>query len=300
MPSLNDRTRRNRVSFRRVSIFNFLSARRNAKNDSENKEDVKDHDKPKSGRESQSQTAQDRHHHPHHLRYHSRAPPLSSNPVHGGEPQLRLPSWSSSNQQEDRIPIGVASSSAESPSSAKHVRLDDATRQKLFANDESRRAAARRKKEREEHGVREVRANEAARIIYASCMAGRRVQKRRARARRLMDPAGTARDGAALRVERSGSGPVSGPDRTAGNADPFPDLYWRAWGHAIPPGLEMDPCGEMWEDVVEEKEKQVGQGGFDGASPSGGGRKRGAASRRRTTRRLQALGWSGLGNGISE
>ncbi|KAL2175102.1 uncharacterized protein P884DRAFT_271676 [Thermothelomyces heterothallicus CBS 202.75] len=272
MPPLNDDIGRSRVSFRRASILNFLNTHKNSKTDSENQEDGNGHDQPESGHQSKSQAAQGWHHHPHHLRHHSAAPPLSSNPVHSGPPQLQLPSWSSNNLQEDRIPTDATSNPAESRSSARDVKLDEPIWRKLFDNDENRRAAARRKKEEEENHVRESRANEAARIIYASCMAGHRVQRRRARARRLMDLAGTVRDGTAVQGERSDA--VRRLGRSAEKADPFPDLYWRTWGRAIPPGLEMDPFGEMWEDGVEEKGEQAGRGNFDGTSPPHGGRKR--------------------------
>lgn len=113
-----------------------------------------------------------------------------------------------------------------------------------------------------------------------------------------MDRAVMVRDGTALLADRPG--PVRILDRSARYMDPFPDLYWRAWGHAIPPRLEMDPCGEIWEDVIEEKGEQVRSEGLDGASPPEGGRRKSAALRRRATRRVQALGWSSLGDGIGE
>jgi hypothetical protein len=104
--------------------------------------------------------------------------------------------------------------------------------------------------------VRVFKANEAARIIKASCMAGSRIRKRKHVTKRILEHVSVneQRDGRAVnnnkatmsrgRAHRAEQ--VRKLGQLSANIDPYPELYWRLWDGDIPTGLEMKPTGELW------------------------------------------------------
>lgn len=113
--------------------------------------------------------------------------------------------------------------------------------------------------ERKAEEVRAFKANEAARIIRASCMAGSRIRKRRHQTKRILEHVSVneRRDGRAVsnnkatttisRSRAHRAEQVRKLGQFSANIDPYPELYWRLWDGDIPAGLEMNPAGELWE-----------------------------------------------------
>ncbi|KAH6840991.1 hypothetical protein B0I37DRAFT_357822 [Chaetomium sp. MPI-CAGE-AT-0009] len=111
---------------------------------------------------------------------------------------------------------------------------------------EDREVVERRKADE----ARAFKANEAARIIRASCMAGARVRKREEGAKRIPGEH-DGREVAGSASAHGGLGHRAVQARKLGqftaSIDPYPGLYWCLWDKDIPVGLEIKPAGELWE-----------------------------------------------------
>ncbi|KAL2142470.1 hypothetical protein VTI28DRAFT_1118 [Corynascus sepedonium] len=307
MPPSNHGTGRGQKLSRRASILDLFKARKGNRNNNRDQEDNNSDDRAEFHHQLRTETVDSQHHHAHHRRPHSPALPLSSNPVDGGSHQPQLLPWSNDNLQKGATRNAAASDQAKLSCPAMDVKLNETTGRNLLRdgryNDRKNKKAAARNKtgeDKEEYDwIREAKANEAARIIYASCMAGNRIRKRRGRVRRLVDLATTpSRETDHSQVERNEAFDMLLRRSHAGNTDPFPELYWRAWNKALPLDLEMDRHGEKWEDNEHVRRKElVG----DGSSSSlDDGKKKGASLGRWAVRRMQSFSLSGLGDGSRE
>ncbi|KAK4249785.1 hypothetical protein C7999DRAFT_12375 [Corynascus novoguineensis] len=258
MPPSNHGTGRDRKPSRRASILDLFKARKSNRNNNRDQEENNDDDRAESHHQLQTETVDGQHHHAHHRRPQSPALPLSSNPVDGSPPRLQLLPWSNDNLKKGVTRSAAVSNQAKPCCPAADVKLNGTTGRNLsgaggYNGRKNKKATARNKtgEDKEEYdSIREAKANEAARIMYASCMAGNRVRKRRGRARRLVDLATTpSRKTEHSQAERNESFDMLLLRRSrAGNTDPFPELYWRAWNKALPLDLEMDRHGEKWEE----------------------------------------------------
>ncbi|KAL2195061.1 hypothetical protein P885DRAFT_62311 [Corynascus similis CBS 632.67] len=304
MPPSNHGTGRGQKLSRRASILDLFKACKGNRNNNRDQEDNNSDDRAKFHHQLRTETVDSQHHHAHHRRPHSPVLPLSSNPVDGGSPQPQLLPWSNDNLQKGATRNIAASDQAKLSCPAMDVKLNETTGRNLLRdgryNDRKNKKAAARNKtgeEKEEYDwIREARANEAARIMYASCMAGNRIRKRRGRVRRLVDLATTpSRETEHSQVERNEAFDMLLRRSHAGNTDPFPELYWRAWNKALPLDLEMDRHGEKWEDNEQVRRKELV--GDESSSSLDDGGKKGASLGRWAVRRMQSFSLSGLGDG---
>ncbi|KAK3902542.1 hypothetical protein C8A05DRAFT_33750 [Staphylotrichum tortipilum] len=141
--------------------------------------------------------------------------------------------------------------------------------------------------------ARERRANEAARIIRASCEAGERIRRRGVR--RMVLAAGQGGRVGAWAMETDEDLTQRGGKRTHRRGqlafqdlvnwgDPFPALYKDLWVGGIPEDLEFDIKGEKWDDGE----------GWDGKVEVKGAEEK-VTLRQRAKRKMKSFSWAGQG-----
>lgn len=107
-------------------------------------------------------------------------------------------------------------------------------------------------RKRVERRIRAARANEAARIIVASCRAGQRVAKRRERAREPAQHGIRGRTRLRPWGQKETIKLTPAFDKLWRKGNIFRDEYRKLWGGKIPFGLEMKKQGERWSDCDDE------------------------------------------------
>lgn len=141
--------------------------------------------------------------------------------------------------------------------------------------------------------IRTRKAEEAARIMIASCRTGAKLQKRKLRKLQLQQQQ-KRRSSVEYGEPRIRAKPTF--QEIMRNSDPFPMFYRNTWGGLLPKDLEINPQGEKWAEdeghglTTDDGKAKVGKEERPGLERKG-------TLRERAKRRIQSLSWPGPDSG---
>ncbi len=140
--------------------------------------------------------------------------------------------------------------------------------------------------------IRERRANEAARIIVASCRTGAKLAKRKLRTRQRRE-LGETGHGQPKGVPHKSQEKIND---SVNNRDPYPAFYYNLWRREVPDDLEIHRHGERWADEEGEGPKKVQEESTDERADV----EKKRTLRQRAKRRIESLSWPNYESGTGK